>query len=487
MNSLLTLLWALSMILIPATQLCFSPNAELAAFYVFIATFCGVFLFIFRKNIPLFSPIFMLISSVFINICFPALYFLHNKIPLSEELMQNISIIYIIYFFSLIFPLFFANQIFLDPKESKFQKFLSLNFKTQNITVYLILSNIILLASIIFLLKTTGFNYTDALKNPLAFRYAASAGSLAYFRKLTILLFMLNSFILAKLNFTPTSALDKPEDYIATYKDLNPFNLKVFTVFHIIFLLLFAIISGSRSVIFLPIAASIAVYSFYNRIKFTALFKTAFIFFLTLLFISFYAQYRNHKKLDFTSFNMTQNLPEISVFKETVNRLDNYKNSLYFFEYIDREYNTLFYFNDFHALAQLNDHFLQAVPRNMIENKGYYFSTLMTQKVFNSNINESKITYNFGGISNAFWNLGLAGVILEGLLLGTMVVWLHRRFLGLMNHDSFFLLFMTTFFFIPNSVIVDGLWNTMDGCAYFMNIIIAAVIAASLSVSFKKA
>lgn len=449
MNSKLTLLWGLLILIVAGILFYFSENSYTSAFYVIISAFCGIFLMIFSKDIPLFSPVLMLFSSIFINISFPALYFLKTGTPFSEELLQNVSALYLIYCFALIVPVFLVNRIFLGTP--KYENLLKINFNPKNLNHYFIFSNLLLVFLIIFLLKITDFSYISALKNPLAFRFAASAGGLAYIRKFVILLFMVNTFILAKYNFLERGS-----------------KFKVWGIFHIIFLLAFAVISGSRSVILLPVVSSIAIYTFYNKIKLKNILFTSIIFIVTLGLISFYASYRNHSE------------PNNS---NVINRLDSFKNSLYFFDYIDRDYNTIFYFKDFHLPEQVKDHILQPFPRNLIPDKGYYFSSLMTGKVFNFDLNDYKVTYNFGGISNAFWNFGVSGIILEGLMLGMLVVWLHKKFLQFINYDSFFLFFMTTFFFIPNSIIVDGFWNTMDACGYFMNLLVALVIVRILSFS----
>ena len=512
MNSKLTLVWGFLIFLISGILFSLSCNNFISVFYVFISMFCGIFLILFRKNIPVFSPIFMLISAIFINIGFPALYLLINKISFSEELLKNISIVYVIYFFALILPVFFANQMFLSSKTKNINNFLSpppypppqgggnlvgegaepphldipefyqfqynhnkkinifcINFKPENINFYLIISNLLLILLILILLKTTDFSYIEALKHPLEFRFAASAGGLAYIRKLIFFLFMVNTFLLAKYNFE-----------FLYHAPPTPFQkLNFFTIFHIIFLLVFVAISGSRSILFLPVISSIAVYTFYNRLKLKTIAAFSMIFLLTFGLISFYSIYRNNSSV-YPNF---QSVCTTKIFAEGIKRLDNFKNSLYFFEYIEKENNTIFYFKDFHVLEQIKNHVLQPFPRNIIPEKGYYFSSLMTEKVFNQELNEAKITYNFGGISNAFWNFGLAGVILEGLILGIAVVWLHRKFLKFIHYDSFFLFFMVTFFFIPNSIIVDGFWNTMDGCGYFLNLLALGIILKFLSFS----
>lgn len=468
MNSRYTLLWGLIIFFAAGTLFFLSENRVISIFYVFISMLCGMFLIIYRKDIPAFSPIFMLISSVFLNIGFPALYLMTENLSFSEELLKNISVVYIIYFFSLIFPVFFANEMFVPSEDDNKNKFniLKLNFNEQNINFYLVLSNFILIFLIAFLLYKTGFSYTEALKNPLAFRLEASSGSLAYIRKLVFILFMLNTFLLSKCNFTLfASKINK---------------LKIFTFLHIMLLLGFTVISGSRSFIFLPVVCSIAIYTFYNRIKLRALIKISVVFITVLTLMSFYSLYRNNSKICFNPQLISKQLDNLNIFDENVKRLDNFKNSLYFFEYIERENNTIFYFKDFHIVEQVKNHILQPFPRDTIEDKGYYFSTLMTSNVFGSNLSEIRATYNFGGISNAFWNLGIMGVILEGLMLGIAVVWLHRKFLRYINYDSFFMFFMTTFLFIPNSIIVDGFWNTMDGCGYFLELIVAAVAVTIL-------
>ncbi|OGI01171.1 MAG: hypothetical protein A2104_07510 [Candidatus Melainabacteria bacterium GWF2_32_7] len=468
MNSKLTLFWGFLIFLISGILFSLSNNSFISVFYVFISMFCGIFLILFRKDIPVFSPIFMLISAIFINIGFPALYLLINKISFSEELLKNISIVYVIYFFALILPVFFANQMFIpnNTDDNSKTSLFKINFNPENINFYLIISNLLLILLILFLLKTADFSYIEALKHPLDFRFAASAGSLAYIRKLIFFLFMVNTFFLAKYNFSLLP--DSPK-------------LKFFTAFHIIFLLIFAAISGSRSIIFLPVISSIAVYTFYNRLKLKTAVAFFMIFLLTFGLISFYSVYRNNSSISLNSSSIFTT----KIFAEGVKRLDNFKNSLYFFDYIEKENNTIFYFKDFHVLEQIKNHVLQPFPRNIIPEKGYYFSSSMTEKVFNTDINEAKITYNFGGISNAFWNFGIAGVVLEGLFLGIAVVWLHRKFLKYINYDSFFLFFMATFFFIPNSVIVDGFWNTMDGCGYFLNLIILGIVIVLLSFNFR--
>ncbi len=481
MNSKLSLFWGLFIFLASATLFSFSSYSSIASFYIFISMFCGIFLIVFRKDIPAFSPIFMLISSIYVNIGFSALYFLLNTAHFSEEMLKNISIIYIIYFISLALPVFFANQMFIpvrsmsEESEEKHKKSLfTLNFYPKNLNLYLFGSNLLIILLVLLLLKFTDFSYIEALKNPLNFRFAASAGILAYIRKLVFLLFMLNTFILAKYSFSRTVA------------EVQEFKLKtgLFTFFHIILLILFGIISGSRSIFILPVLSSIAIYSFYNRLKITTIISFSFIFVLTLSIISFYSAYRNHSKFNFSPQQISSTLSKINIITVPLHRLDSYKNSLYFFEYIDREYNTLYYFKDFHIINQVKEHIFQPFPRSMIPDKGHYFSSLMTEKVFNSELNESKITYNFGGISNAFWNFGIAGVLLEGLFLGIAVVWLHRRFLEFINYDSFFMFLMTTFFFIPNSIIVDGFWNTMDGCGYALNLLITGIVVFLVSTRF---
>ncbi len=470
MNSKLSLFWGLFIFAVSAYFFNLSTNSFISVFYVFISIFCGMFLIAFRKDVPVFSPIFMLLSSIFVNIGFPALYILTNKLSFSEELLKNISIVYVIYFFALILPVFFANQIFAPSENKKISQFFSINLNQKNLSIYLLISNALLISLIVILLKETGFSYIEALKTPLDFRFAASAGNLSYLRKVLFIFFMLNSFILAKYKFTENS-----------YQKENPFRLKTFIVIHIILLLAFAVISGSRSILFLPVLSAIAIYCIYNRLNIKTSIKIAAIFLITLCLMSCYSVYRNKNKIYFNN----KEFNTINILSESVKRLDNFKNSLYFFEYIEQENGTIFYFKDFHIVEQIKNHFLQPFPRYFISDKGYYFSSLITEKVFNVDINNAKITYNFGGISNAFWNFGIAGVILEGLLLGTAVVWFHRRFLKFINNDGFFLLFMTTFFFIPNSIIVDGFWNTMDGCGYFLNLALTVFVIWILSLKVK--
>lgn len=484
MNTKLSLLWGLIIFIISGILFYFSNNTVISVFYIFIAMFCGAFLIIFRKDIPVFSPIFMLISSIFINIGFPALYLFMSKPPFSEELLKNIAVIYLIYFFALILPVFFAGEMFTFSKPSDNKKIgiFKINFNSANINFYFIASNILIVFLVWFLLKTTGFTYAEAFQNPLEFRFYASAGSLAYLRKLVILMFMLNTFLIAKYSFCNDVVSELFAGNLTNnYKKQNPLKLKFFTVLHIVLLFLFTLISGSRSVLFLPVASAIAVYIFYNRLNIKTAVSVVLIFLLTLVTISVYGYYRNHSDSKINSQFITESLNKINICEQTADRLDNFKNSLYFFEYAERENNTIFYFEDFRLFRQMKNHFLQFMPRDLFPDKAYYFSSQITSMVFNSGLSGIKTTYNFGGAANAFWNFGIAGVIIEGLLLGIAVVWLHGRFLQYLYYDSFFLFFMTTFFFIPNSIIVDGFWNTMDGCGYFLNIAAVTVVVGILS------
>jgi len=494
MNSKLSLIWGTLIFVLSAILFNVGANSEAAAFYMFISLFCGIFLVVFRNDIPVFSPIFMLVSSIYLNIGFPALYFFLNKAPFSEEMLKNISIIYLVYFFAMILPVFFANQMFIPQKveilpESQIEEndsaveadtnkkpgFLNFNFNPLNINIYLWASSLLLAALVVLLLQLTGHTYLDALKNPLAFRHDASAGYFAYIRKLIFLLFMINTFIIAKYKFMP--------------KELFFSKSLVKTGFigfiHILLLIIFGIISGSRSIFLLPVLSSIAIFSFYNRISLKNIFSLSLLLVVTLYMMNFYEAYRNTAKFHFSFAPMSKVVSGIDLINAPLKRLDSFKNSLSFFQYIDREYNTLLYFKDFHIGEQMKNHIFQPLPASIIPYKGRYFSSCMTEKVFNSDISSNPVTYNFGGISNAFWDLGMAGVAIEGLFLGIAVVWLHRRFLQYINYDGFFLFFMVTFFFIPNSVIVDGFWNTMDGCGYLLNLLITGIIVFVLKISAK--
>jgi hypothetical protein len=106
-------------------------------------------------------------------------------------------------------------------------------------------------------------------------------------------------------------------------------------------------------------------------------------------------------------------------------------------------------------------------------------------RIFSPNSGKLRVTYNFGAISNAFWNLGLTGVMIEAFILGFIVVFLQKGFKFFLKYDAFFLIYMTTIFYIPNSILVDGFWNTMDTGNFLLNMFIVAVIILFLKIKVR--
>ena len=84
----------------------------------------------------------------------------------------------------------------------------------------------------------------------------------------------------------------------------------------------------------------------------------------------------------------------------------------------------------------------------MLKDKDYYFGSTATKKIFPDAYN-ANIGFEFGGISNAFWDMGVSGVMIEGLLFGLFVAWIQNCFRRLIKYDVFFLFLNLIFFCIP--------------------------------------
>ena len=203
----------------------------------------------YNKNLYLFSPLLLIIYNAFFYISFQGLYCFSNlnNIPLftlptkNESILAEICIIYTVFVLSILLP--YLLSLFSKKRFVIKLKIFSKNFDYKTLTIYLILSQIILFILLIGILITTGYNPYSALMNGLMFRYAYRHGLANYLYTFFYSIISLNNIIVLKYIFI---------------NELKTKTLNLLSTIYILFYLFWFLISGSRG--FLLSIVIVAIY-----------------------------------------------------------------------------------------------------------------------------------------------------------------------------------------------------------------------------------
>lgn len=476
-------------IIIISTIQFYLTNHPVPAFlYLLIGLIYGTYLICFRKKLPLFSPVFLLFIVSFNNFIIQALSLLIEENMLitfnsmtvfyDNRLLFTSALLYFIYFLALIIPiLFFPNfplPKFLHPSNLGFLK---RPFQSENITIYLIIANCALFLIVFIILHLTGFDYFQALLNPLKFRMEINKGVLSNFVNLILVFVVVNNTLLSKISFTDN-----------VFKLRNGLQLKFFIFLHIFFILFYGLISGSRSIFLGPVMLTIVMYTYYNKVTIKSLFIAGLAFLITLSFISLYGVYRvaaYKYKLSNISWNQIKDVQKrTNTLQEMSDRMNSFKYSLIFFRHIENKHGTIFYYDDFQLINQIKTHILQPVPRNLYPDKGYYLANQLTKDIF-PHIFYTNVGLHFGGIAKGLWNMGVFWIIFASILIGLVVMWYQKLFVSLIQYDTFCIVHFFIFTTIPAGLLQDGFINSMGTIILELSLFLLIPLLFFLTNKFK--
>ncbi len=465
--------WGLFIIFLSFLLFFYSQQFSISLIFFLINIIIALYQIINSKKITLYSPFFQLIVSIVYYYTIPALYYFSsfNTIFNRSYLLENdfyiqVSILYLIFILSLIFPYLVFKLFNIDIKIDL--SIIKKNYNIDTCISFYYISFIICFLLLCFLFLTTGFSPMEAIKNPLAFRLIYARDFYAYISKPLLIILNINIIMILK-----NLIVDK----------INSKNFKFICFLQFSFLIVFAFMSGARGLFLYPALTAIFIYAIFRKITIKKLLYVSFYFILLIQFLSFYHLYRDFmssiskggtiSKTQSSSF--IDKTAEINVLNSTLSRIDAFANSCDFFEYIYKEHGSILYFSNFNIKNQIIAQFTNPVPRSLLPNKSYIFTGEMTKRI-KPNHFKHKIILLYSGISNAFWNIGLAGIILEGLLFGTLIAFFEKNFHSLIKYDFVFLIYLSILVWIPGFYTESGFLNT----DYVFSRLIVNIITISL-------
>ena len=439
----------------------------LLAAFLFVGTnyiFSSVLLFLFvlfewgyatyythkSSNIYFFSPIFQtMYCSLFYCLLIGLFYFSkYNfieffRLPTSDSgLLFQISVIYFI-FLSAIFAPYVVCLLFNFKPRINF-KVLKHNFSLVKLERYLKISLLVLIVLLGLIFISTGYNPISALLNPSEFRYEYSHGIANVFYRLFNVLTCLNLLIVLK-----NLLIDK----------IRVKKIKLLNYAFLGFYLFWTIISGARSYIVIPLIYSAYCLSFIKNLKINLkqililIFSVAF----TLLFAAGYFMYRNYMQ-NVQSGKVQKLTKEVNVVYSSIERIDNFANSVMYFVHVNRD-SDLFNFNNFHLKKQFVSQFQMFIPRSVIPDKGYPISGELTKLIYPEAF-RGNVNLIFGGLTNLFHTGGVGYVVIDALLFGLFLAIMEFSFKYLIQYDLFLLIYLLIFLDIPIMYFYTGFINS---------------------------
>lgn len=399
--------------------------------------------FMTAHKIKLFSPIYNFLNCIFFAYIFSGLFYFCQNIDvmgtntlLHNNLWLEINTVYILFFLSLVFPIFIY-LLFIKQKIKINIPFFKANITKKDINLKIFILNLVFLCSIFLVFKYTGMNLYVAFTQSAEFRHLISNGVISII------------YILALATFSYVYIIIL-NDIISGKKNINIVNkILLITMF-----VIWSLICGSKGVlIFTGIFPLIAMYSFYKQIKV----KHLLFVLMGIIFVLFYSAILNIFRVnglnmiinnDFSAFS------KINILKTLANRNDNFANSIKFFKYLDGTENII-YFEDFHYKQELTNHFIKFLPKNIrnhiTSSDCDLFTTEMSKFFYPDAILIQKATFEFGAISNLYWCFGIGGTIVFALLFSLFVIFCELLFNKYKYND----LFLNFYFCILYNIIVS--------------------------------
>lgn len=410
------------------------------------------FIIVIKSNkIQLFSPIYHVFSSIFFTFIFSGLYYfifstdiMNRPIINDQNSIFEINTIYILFFLSIILPI----SIYLFSKKYYLRTTLfSGKFPLYNLNSKLLIMNLLFVLWIVIALIYSGMNLFMAIKNPLAFRYAISNGSIS----------ILNIFFLFCIPIIYTIYLKE----IFTHGHyIKYYNKLIFWAIVIIW----SIICGSRFfLIFIIMFLFMVFYTFYNKIRLQHIIWAILGILFALTFSSILLLYRmlGANSTNFNFQTIQAQVEDINIFEDFAERNDSFANSIQFFRWIEHNNGTILFYTNFQYKKEILNHLTKYLPkniRNLFKNDNFDLFTLQITKKLAPRAAETNTTFAYGGISNIYWNFGIFGLIVFGLLFGCLTVIFEMLFNSYKYKDLFQICYFMIFKFLTNFFAV-GLIN----------------------------
>lgn len=307
----------------------------------------------------------------------------------------------------------------------------------------------------------------DIILNISKFRYSISSGSFSTFYIIILNLFSFNYVLVLK-------------DIMQRTHNFNKLNKFIFFILTI----LWALICGGKGfLIFVVITPFVIIYTFYHQIKLKHLLIIFSGIFIVLFYSCIYNQFRSDP---LKIINGDYKIEFTELFLFLAKRNDNYANSIQFFKMIDNS-SSIIYYKNFQILNELKIQYTKILPkfiRNNIStntNDFLIFTTRMTKLIYPEAV-LNNVYFEFGSISNIFWNLGVIGLIIGGLFIGIFIVSIELLFNNYMFKDVFLTVYFTLFYSTISALLQIGIINTVNGMKmiYLIPIICLCIIVYSL-------
>ena len=395
-------------------------------------------------RIKLFSPIYNFLNCIFFSYIFSGLYYftqnedvMGTPTLLEHSIWSEVNLVYITFFFALTIPIFMY-LLFINKKIKMNIKFFEKNVNTKNLNVKIFLFNLFFMFAIFLALKYAGMSLFDAFLQSGEFRYTVSNG----------LVSVIYMFVLTTFSYIYIVVLN---DVFSKKNKINKYNKVVLITLFVIW----SLICGSKGVlIFTGLFPIIAIYSFYNHIRF----KHILCVLIGIIVILFYSAFLNIFRTNGLNMITTGDysaLSKINIFKTLAGRNDNFANSIKFFRYIYVVDGSILYFEDFHYKQEITNHFIKFLPKTLrnkvTQSDCDMFTTEMSKIFYPETVMFQKGTFEFGAISNVFWCFGFAGLIVIGLMFSSLIVLSEILFCKFKYNDNF----LTFYFCILYNLIVS--------------------------------
>ena len=317
------------------------------------------------------------------------------------------------------------------------------NFQYKRLIIYLIVSQSVMLLLLILLFIFTGYTPLSALSNPLGFRFSYAHDFSSYIYTIFNFFIKLNLCIVVKFII-----IDK----------LEGMNFKICAIIFILFYFIWAFLSGSRSWFLYPLMYSMYIYSFKKllSIKLKKILLIILSTILVIMLVSMYYWFRNYQQ---ALIEGRYKVYDFNIITTSIERIDNFSNSVHFFKYIDSKYCDVWNYSDFKLSKQIVSQFTNIIPRKYLPHKGYPVSGELTSIIFPQAFNHN-INLIFGGVVNLFYTGGIAFVVWDALLFGLFVAIMQFNYQKFIKYDLFLINYIIVFLDIPVMYFSIGIINT---------------------------
>lgn len=425
--------------------------------YCCMGLIIAIISYIYSNKISLFSPIYNCLNTIFFSYVFSGLYYffytedvMGNNALLNKNLMSEINIIYLAFFFSLFIPI----CLYLMSKKKYLQfAVLDVDFPSKNFNLYLTIFNLIWLFFIIIILKFANMNLIEAFLSSGEFRYTISNGSVSMAYTLMLTAFSCILVLVIKDLFNKTQY----------FSIINKFCLiLLFTVW--------ALICGSKGVlIYTGILPFLIIFCIFKQIKVKHIILVILGIILVLTYSSVLNKFRA-SGLDMVKTNDYSSLKEIKLLKTLAGRNDNFANSVQFFAMLNNE-GSVIYFNNYHYKDEILTHMIKFMPKTirnkLITSELDLFGTKMSKLIYPNAVEYQHGTFEFGVISNIFWSFGIVGTVFIGFIIGCFIVILEMLFNMYKTKDMFLVFYISILYPLIMTIFSVGLINTANTMKLF--------------------